>query len=570
MNKLTSFSKYVLLSIACILNELPNQLLAQLPDYLPSNGLVAWYPFNGNANDESGNGNNGLLGNVVSTIDRLGHPNGAYDMNSSFINLSSNIRIQNGQNHTIGAWVKINNLEETRLFSHRNPSGYEGGEIPILNNNIVPYYGETGINFQWLNLTPVGIPFQQYALVICVIDKEAGVLSLYVNGSFTGSFVISNINNVDNNSIAFIGNRLNLNSACTFTIDEFFFYNRAISATEIYSIYQFSNSSLAVNMSPPGIPYQAALRNSNGDILANISVNVRFTIHETATDGYVSFQETHSVNTNELGLFTATIGRGNATQGTFAGINWQQTVKYLEVEVDSGNGYITIGNQQLMSVPYALYAANGPQGPVGPKGEEGQAGPPGPPGEPAPINNGSFNHYVGEHFGGGIVFHVYRDTLGQERGLILAEHTIPSQFCDCATITSNEWEARIIPLNATNPIHGDVNTTRLVLDPILASGLVGIVDDLTLNGYSDWYLPSIYELKLILRESWTMMQAGLTGDDITLNYGLERNWIVSSSIQPNSSLLRIWGPNYGDAFNEISIEISNIVANPIGLAVRKF
>jgi hypothetical protein len=45
---------------------------------------------------------------------------------------------------------------------------------------------------------------------------------------------------------------------------------------------------------------------------------------------------------------------------------------------------------------------------------------------------------------------------------------------------------------------------------------------------------------------------------------------VSSSIQPNSSLLSIWGPSYGDVFNEISIEISNIVANPIGLAVRKF
>ena len=35
--------------------------LAQVPSYVPTNGLQSWYPFNGNANDESGNGNNGTV-----------------------------------------------------------------------------------------------------------------------------------------------------------------------------------------------------------------------------------------------------------------------------------------------------------------------------------------------------------------------------------------------------------------------------------------------------------------------------------------------------------------------------
>jgi hypothetical protein len=54
------------------------------------------------------------------------------------------------------------------------------------------------------------------------------------------------------------------------------------------------------------------------------------------------------------------------------------------VEVDAGNGYITMGNQQLMSVPYALYAANGPvglQGLQGPQGEQGLIGSTGPQGQ---------------------------------------------------------------------------------------------------------------------------------------------------------------------------------------------
>ena len=125
---------------------------------------------------------------------------------------------------------------------------------------------------------------------------------------------------------------------------------------------------------PPGIPYQAEVRNENGAVLANENVNVRFTLHEQAANGSVSYQETHALTTNELGLFAATIGAGAAVQGTFSSINWAQTTKFLQVEVNTGNGYITMGNQQLMSVPYALYAANGPVGEPGPQGEQGPQG----------------------------------------------------------------------------------------------------------------------------------------------------------------------------------------------------
>ena len=44
---------------------------AQVPNYVPSNGLVAWWPFSGNANDASGNGNNGTVNGATLTTDRL-------------------------------------------------------------------------------------------------------------------------------------------------------------------------------------------------------------------------------------------------------------------------------------------------------------------------------------------------------------------------------------------------------------------------------------------------------------------------------------------------------------------
>ncbi len=56
---------------------------AQVPSYVPSNGLVGWWPFNGNANDLSGNGNNGTVNGATLTTDRNGVANSAYYFSSS-------------------------------------------------------------------------------------------------------------------------------------------------------------------------------------------------------------------------------------------------------------------------------------------------------------------------------------------------------------------------------------------------------------------------------------------------------------------------------------------------------
>lgn len=62
-------------------------LLAQVPSYVPTNGLVGYWPFNGNANDESGNGNNGTVNGTTVVTDKNGNLNSAY----SFDGTSNNI-----------------------------------------------------------------------------------------------------------------------------------------------------------------------------------------------------------------------------------------------------------------------------------------------------------------------------------------------------------------------------------------------------------------------------------------------------------------------------------------------
>jgi hypothetical protein len=118
------------------------------------------------------------------------------------------------------------------------------------------------------------------------------------------------------------------------------------------------NGLKAQTTTPPGIPYQAIARNASGAPYVNASLAVRFSLHEQTATGSISFAESHNLQTNDLGLFSTTFGLGTAITGTFTSINWAQTSKFLQVEVNLGSGWVDMGTQQLMSVPYALFAGS--------------------------------------------------------------------------------------------------------------------------------------------------------------------------------------------------------------------
>jgi len=73
-----------------------------------SNGLVAYYPFNGNANDESGNGNHGTVNGATLTTDRFGNFSNAYSFNGTSNWIESNVKnLPTGNNYrSISFWAK--------------------------------------------------------------------------------------------------------------------------------------------------------------------------------------------------------------------------------------------------------------------------------------------------------------------------------------------------------------------------------------------------------------------------------------------------------------------------------
>ena len=136
---------------------------------------------------------------------------------------------------------------------------------------------------------------------------------------------------------------------------------------------------------PQKMSYQAVIRNSNDSLLISTPVGMRISLVQGAPSGTVVFSETQAATTNANGLVSLQIGMGTAVSGTFACIDWAAGPYYVKTETDlaGGTNYTIISSNELLSVPYALFSANGPtgaQGPAGPQGSIGLTGATGPQG----------------------------------------------------------------------------------------------------------------------------------------------------------------------------------------------
>jgi hypothetical protein len=109
---------------------------------------------------------------------------------------------------------------------------------------------------------------------------------------------------------------------------------------------------------PLYINYQAALRNGSGQPLANQSVTLRLGIYQGAASTLKVFEETHALTTNAQGVVQCQIGKGTPIlTATLNDINWSGGIYNLKAEMNSGGGFVDLGSQQMVSVPYALYSS---------------------------------------------------------------------------------------------------------------------------------------------------------------------------------------------------------------------
>jgi hypothetical protein len=362
-----TFKQILLASCALVISATAAN--AQIPSYVPTNGLVGWWPFNGNANDESGNGYNGQVfsgtnGAIQYTEDRNGELSQAieFSSNNAWNSLGPYITINNSQNllatdsYTINYFIKVSSSNITGEILNKGADNSTGAFINRVNNgNMQCFVGgySGGIN---------NIAIQSNTwLMITITRNESGVISLKVNGMEMQQFINSPM--VSGSSQLSIGAMVSGGSNGSYypfqgALDDIAIYNRALTEQEIQNLYTGTTTTVDTGDGaaplPQGIPYQAAARDAQGQSLVNASVNVRFTLHEGAADGAASYAETHALTTNGVGLFNTVFGSGTPEQSAFDSINWAATTKFLQVEIDLGEGYVDMGTTQLLSVPYAL------------------------------------------------------------------------------------------------------------------------------------------------------------------------------------------------------------------------
>jgi uncharacterized protein (TIGR02145 family) len=146
---------------------------------------------------------------------------------------------------------------------------------------------------------------------------------------------------------------------------------------------------------PQKMSYQAVIRNASNNLVTNAPVSMKISILQGSASGTTVYSELHTPTTNANGMVSIEIGGGKNTTGTISSIDWGSGIYFLKTETDPANGtnYSIVGISQLLSVPFALYAANsgnsipGPQGPKGDKGDAGAAGLQGPKGDAGAVGS---------------------------------------------------------------------------------------------------------------------------------------------------------------------------------------
>lgn len=230
----------LLLATFSIYAQTPN-----VPNYVPTNGLIAYYPFNGNANDQSGNASNGTPTDVTLTSDRFGVANTAYSFNGTSSNIQAYLskNLQDNNSRTITGWFKATDPVNSKEFDFcvlnygNTPSSafkisfYRKGYFDVTFGSQVFSSQEYYFNNEW-------------TFFAMTFDNTNKTFSLYINNvlKITG---ITNLFTQEFGSYFRVGKN-DSNNYFEGSLDDIGVWNRMLTSQEISNLY-YSNTA------PPSI-----------------------------------------------------------------------------------------------------------------------------------------------------------------------------------------------------------------------------------------------------------------------------------------------------------------------------
>ena len=351
---------FTLFVIGCIANT-----NAQVPSYVPTDGLVGYWPFNGNANDETGNGNDGSVDGATLITDRFGNDNSAYEFDG--INNSITITNQffdNGYgSYAINLWFSCNDIDQTMQNIY----------------NTIPHNGE-GLTFNhenspenmshWKNSNTSGgsswdilaanpfeySPFLNSTAYMITVVKSESTYSYYVNGVLDKTTEI-NLSAQNQFTGMIFGENAYGNESFNGILDDIGIWNRALTQQEITNLYASNNTSSETDFLTFSLDDEIEESNINLDehtidlrVYSNIDITSlipSFTVSDGAivkVDDELQESEVTSNDFTDSVIYRVISQDGTITQ------NWTVTIKnnnkpiivddYFTVTEDSDNEFI--------------------------------------------------------------------------------------------------------------------------------------------------------------------------------------------------------------------------------------
>jgi len=253
----------------------------------------------------------------------------------------------------------------------------------------------------------------------------------------------------------------------------------------VFTVISLIFPRLVSAQSPEMMSYQAIVRDQNNSLVVNQLIGMQISVLQDNTPVYV---ETHNPSTNENGLVSLEIGNGYIVSGTFENIDWTVGPYFIKTETDlsGGTSYTISGTSQILSVAYALHSKTAES-----------------------LTSTTSERYVGEFYGGGIIYYI--DETG-EHGLILSLDDVSTGYGEVYSNILDE-----IGSAAQDPYDGAGNTAAIIAQSGHTNSAALLCENYSNDGFSDWYLPSIFELRLINNSLYIVNKALYNDGDENTN-----------------------------------------------------
>ncbi len=220
-----------------------------LPNYVPADGLVGWWPFNGNANDESGNGNDGTVNGATLTEDRFGNTDEAYFFNGSqYIQIDQWNSITGNNPFTLSFWSKPVEGYFGWLISFGISSDGQGFECGNWN-----WGGGDLLGAQiWVygSYPPAFTTIDASSWNYISISYENNLMKFYKDGIYLSEQVVDYTDVNLSAGILSFGKQLTYDEYFIGSLDDIGIWNRALTQEEITALYTATNCASDLNISP--------------------------------------------------------------------------------------------------------------------------------------------------------------------------------------------------------------------------------------------------------------------------------------------------------------------------------